>query len=185
MDVEAARARGFEEFVKGYADRAFGFAFRLCGNVEDAHEHVQESFLRVLRHWDSLEPGMPMENWYFRVLRNLTADAHRRSERHQALPLDMTPPGCGTHPLSEVVADGRGSTLDALEREERDRAVRAALDAVPPDQRAVLVLVDMEGRSYDEIAAILDVPVGTVRSRVSRARLAFRAALSKTPEVTP
>lgn len=185
MDVESARALGFEEFVKGYADRAFGFAYRLCGNVEEAHEYVQESFLRALVHWDALEPGTEIDNWYFRVLRNLTADAHRRVERRRELPLDMTPPGCGDRTLSEVVADGRGNTLDALEREERDLAVRAALDVLPVDQRTVLVLVDMEGRSYEDIAAILDVPIGTVRSRVSRARLAFRAALSPAPEVNP
>lgn len=185
MAGEAARARGFEDFVKGYAERAFGFAYRLCGNADDAHESVSESFLRVLRHWDALEPGLPLENWYFRVLRNLAVDEHRRAERRRALSLDLEAPACGAESLADVVADGRGSMLDALERRERDRAVRAALDAVPLDQRRVLVLVDMEGRSYEEIAAALDIPLGTVRSRVSRARLAFRKALAASSEVTP
>lgn len=177
-------ASGFEDFVKVYADRAFGFAFRLCGNVEDAQEHVQESFLRALRHWDELDP-CKLENWYFRVLRNLAADAHRRMEARHEVPLELPPSDGGRQAYADRVADGAGSTLDTLERGERDRAVRAALDALPPDQRAVLVLVDMEGRSYDEIAAALGIPVGTVRSRVSRARLAFRKALDPAHEVTP
>lgn len=178
-------ARGFEDFVKGYSDRAFGFAFRLCGNVEDAQEYVAESFLRALRHWDTLDRGASLESWYFSVLRNLASDAHRRSERRREVPLDMTPSGCGGDTLADLVAEGGQTPLDALEGEERDRAVRAALDAVPLEQRRVLVLVDMEGRSYEEIAQALDIPVGTVRSRVSRARLAFRKALGISAEVNP
>ena len=177
--------RGFEDFVKAYSDRAFGFAYRFCGNVEDAQEFVQESFLRALRHWDSLGREDSLESWYFSVLRNVAADAHRRVERRREVPLDPSPSGCGEHSLADVVAEGGVTALDALEGRERDRAVRDALDALPPEQRRVLVLVDMEGRSYEQIARVLAIPLGTVRSRVSRAREAFRKALSPAFEVNP
>lgn len=178
-------AHGFEDFVKVYADRAFGFAYRLCGNVEDAQEYVQESFLRALSHWHEVRPDGQLEAWYFTILRNLASDEHRKSDRRREVSLDESPSGWGTDTAADRVAEGTGTTLDVMERLERDRAVRAALDAVPLDQRRVLVFVDMEGRSYEEIARRLDIPVGTVRSRVSRARLAFRKALSNVSEVNP
>lgn len=176
---------GFEDFVKGYSDRAFGFAYRLCGNVQEAQEYVQESFLRALSHWHEVRPDGQLEGWYFSILRNLAADGHRKSERRREVSIDESPSGWGTDTAADRVAESGGSLLDALEIRERDRAVRSALDAVPIDQRRVLVLVDMEGRSYDEIARRLDIPVGTVRSRVSRARLAFRKALCDASEVNP
>ena len=185
MATDGPACGDFEDFVKGYADRAFRFAYRLCGNAEDAREYVQESFLKVLRAWDGLEPGGTFESWYFSVLRNVAFDGKRRADRRREVPLDMPLPGADADLVADRVADGAVPMLDALESGERDRLVRAALDALPLDQRRVLVLVDMEGRSYDDIARIVKAPVGTVRSRVSRARSAFRRALSGKSEVEP
>lgn len=173
----------FEDFVTRYADRAFASAYRLSGNADEARELVQEAFLRLLNHWEQVDIA-EVENYYFRVLRNTALERRRNAERRREVPLDDGPtPWDGG--LAEVVADGKGSALDDLERGERDLHVRRALRALPPEQRMTLMLTDMEGRSYEAAAALLEVPVGTVRSRLARARLAFRRALSGLGEVTP
>lgn len=173
----------FEDFVKRYAERAFASAYRLCGSAEDARELVQEGFLRLLRHWDEVDIA-EVENYFFRVLRNAAVDRRRGAERRREVSIDDAPTSWEGG-WAETVADGAGTALDALEKGERDRAVRRALDALPREQRAALVLTDMEGRSYEAVAAILEVPLGTVRSRLARARLAFRRALTGLGEVTP
>ncbi|MDE2293454.1 MAG: sigma-70 family RNA polymerase sigma factor [Elusimicrobia bacterium] len=176
-------APGFEEFVRGYGERAFRFAYRLCGNVEDAKELVQEAFVRVLRGWRGVDPERA-EQWYARVLRNLHADLCRRADRRKTLSLDAPPPG-SEDPYAELLPHHEEALLDGLERRGRDEAVRGALAELSVEHRAVLLLCDVEGRSYADVSESLGVPLGTVRSRVSRARLALRRALCGRLEVNP
>ena len=165
-----------ERFINEYAERGFQFAFRLCGNVEEAKELSQEAFFRLIRRWEQYDSSQPLESWFLTVLRNVYYDSVKRHERCRTVPLDAPvvlgePEGPA---YADVLADGSEALLEKLERREAGREVREALDSLSEEHRAVLTLCDMQGLSYEEIAEVLDCPLGTVRSRVSRARSAFK-----------
>ena len=166
-----------ERFVEDYADRGFQFALHLCGNVEEAKELVQEAFVRAIDKWETYDSTQPLENWFLTILRNLYFDGLRRYERRHGLSLDAPHPDSG-RAFSEVLADrAEEPLLVRLERQEASEAVLAALERLSPEHRAVLTLGDMEGLGYEELASVLDCPLGTVRSRLFRARAAFKKAL--------
>lgn len=170
-----------ERLVRDYGERAFQFAFRLAGNAEDAGEIVQEAFFRVLRHWGRYDPDQPLENWFFAILRRVFLDSMRRGGRRRAVSLDA-PAGDGASTYDEIIEDRSDRVLESLEREESGRKVRGALERLPVDQRAILFLIDVEGLRYEEAARVLDCPIGTVRSRVSRARNGLRSLLLEEAE---
>ncbi len=179
MAGEAIGERRFEEFVRDYGERAFQFAFRLSGSVDEARELVQESFYRVLRHWDSVDQARSLDGIYFKILRNLFADARRGFAARRVVSLDAAPAGHEEDTTyADLLPDQEGAVLESLERRSQSDAVHQAIAALSVDHRAVLVLCDIEGRDYDFISEALGLPLGTVRSRVSRARLAFRRALA-------
>lgn len=174
-------APDFERFVDAYGDRAFRFAYRLTGNVEEAKEIVQESFYRVLRAWDTYDASRPMDAWYFRILKNVFLDARKCYDHRHVIALEAKPVTARESDLSygDVLPDGEEGAFEAMERRESDELVRSTLEDLPYEFRAVLTLCDMEGMSYEEIARVMDVPLGTVRSRVSRARIRFRDGLAR------
>src|SRR6201998_1486564 len=132
------------------------FAISLCGNIDRADDLVQETLLRALAHIDSFEPGTNMPAWLFTILRNLFRSEYRKRRR-------------------EVEdADGRYAETLKSHPEQRGRVefeeFRTALAKLPPDQREALLLVGATGFSYEEAAAICECAVGTIKSRVNRAR---------------
>lgn len=177
----AAPKRMLERFIEEYSERGYQFAYHLCGREDEAKELVQEAFVRVLRQWESCDRSQSQENWFLTILRNLYYDSVKRYERRNAVSWDA-PLGRGedeSGTLAELVADGRDEAmLDRLERQEASAEVRAVLDSLVAEHKAVLVLCDMQALSYEEIAEVLDCPLGTVRSRLYRARAAFRRALA-------
>lgn len=186
MAFEAVPTSLFEEFVRGYGERAFQFAYRICGSADEARELVQAAFTRLWERWGEHDPARSLEAWFFRILRSVAVDAVRRRERRRSVSLDaLVEGGDGEDTYADLVPGREDALLEALERRGRQEAVRRALAAVSVEHRAILVLCDVEGRTYEDIARALTVPLGTVRSRVSRARLAFRRALSGETEVTP
>lgn len=159
----------WEEVVRDHSARVFRLAYRLTGNRQDAEDLTQEVFVRVFRSLSSYTPGT-FEGWLHRITTNLFLDQVRRKQRirFDALPED---------------ADDRmpGNDLGPermWEHNNLDRDVQAALAALPPEFRAAVVLCDIEGLSYEEIAATLDVKLGTVRSRIHRGRAQLRQALA-------
>lgn len=166
-----------ERFVDEYADRAYGFAYGLCGNEPDARELVQEAFVRVFDKADLYDESQSLETWFLTVLKNLFRDSRRRWERKSRVSLD-SPLGESGLTVADALPDTREEALlERLEREENGARVRAALESLGPETRAVLVLVDMEGAGYEEAAAALEVPLGTVRSRLFRGRETLRRHL--------
>jgi RNA polymerase sigma-70 factor (ECF subfamily) len=144
-------------------------AYRLTGNHDEAQDLVQEVLLRVQRGLATYKPGS-LEGWLSRITTNVFLDDVRRKKRRptQALPDD-----------AERVLPGALAADDALAQAVLPDHVQAALLALPEDFRVAVVLCDVVGQSYDEIAEGLEVPIGTVRSRIHRGRLALRAALSE------
>src|SRR5918994_6513610 len=157
-----------EGVVRDPPPRLSRLAYRLSGNPQDAEDLTQETFVRVFRSLADYTPGT-FEGWLHRITTNLFLDLVRRRQRirFDALPDDTERlPGRERSP-EQVYADGAF-----------DPDVQAALDALPPDFRAAVVLCDIEGLSYEEIAATLGIKLGTVRSRIHRGRLLLREALA-------
>lgn len=171
----------FKAFIQEYGERAFQFAYRLGGNAEEAKELVQEAFFRMYRHWDRFDQDRPMSAWYFKILRNLFLDGCRRYERRKGVSLDRTVPGVsedvGTY--ADALPDYTETSLELLARQEKADEVRSVLDGLSYEHRAILSLVDMEGASYLDVERVLEIPLGTVRSRIARARTAFRKSFEQ------
>ncbi|RZS87246.1 RNA polymerase sigma-29 (SigE) subunit [Motilibacter rhizosphaerae] len=159
----------WDEVVRTHSTRVYRLALRLTGDRHDAEDLTQEVFVRVFRSLSSYAPGT-FEGWLHRITVNLFLDGVRKRSRVRLDPLpdDADVRLAGRQPSPEAVLVDSGLDPD----------VEAALAALPPDFRAAVVLCDIEGLSYEEIAATLGVKLGTVRSRISRGRAQLRAALA-------
>lgn len=159
----------WEQVVREHSGRVYRLAYRLTGNVHDAEDLTQEVFVRVFRSLSSYTPGT-FEGWLHRITTNLFLDQVRRKKRirfdaiaddaHERMPGDEPDPS------------------RAYEDTHLDDDVQAALDALSPEFRAAVVLCDIEGLSYEEVAATLGIKLGTVRSRIHRGRSSLRTALA-------
>lgn len=158
----------WDELVREHADRVYRLAYRLSGNQHDAEDLTQETFIRVFRSLSSYKPGT-FEGWLHRITTNLFLDMVRRRGkiRMEALPDDYDRVPADTPDPQQIYAE---ANLDA--------DLQSALDALSPEFRAAVVLCDIEGLSYEEIAATLGVKLGTVRSRIHRGRQAIRDHLA-------
>jgi RNA polymerase sigma-70 factor, ECF subfamily len=170
----------WEEVVRDHSARVYRLAYRLTGNQHDAEDLTQEVFVRVFRSLSSYTPGT-FEGWLHRITTNLFLDMVRRRQRVRFDPLadDAAERLPGRDPAPDAQVHDRGFEAD----------VQAALDSLPPEFRAAVVLCDIEGLSYEEIAATLGIKLGTVRSRIHRGRAQLRAALEhrapRAPGVPP
>ena len=167
-EAEAWAPPTWDEVVTRHSARVYRLAYRLTGNQHDAEDLTQEVFVRVFRSLSSYTPGT-FEGWLHRITTNLFLDTVRRKARirFEALPDDA----------ERLESRDRGPA-QVYDDTHFDADVQAALDALPPDFRAAVVLCDLEGLSYEEIAATLNIKIGTVRSRIHRGRSQLRASLA-------
>lgn len=169
FDAGVGEMPSWSELVQAHADSVYGLAYRLTGNQQDAEDLTQETFMRVFRSLKSYRPGT-FEGWLHRITTNLFLDMvrHRQVIRMEALPenYDRVP---GTLKTPEQAVD------DAM----LDPDLEIALAELQPDYRAVVVLCDVVGLTYEEIASTLGIKMGTVRSRIHRARSSLRATLER------
>ncbi len=159
----------WDDVVRTHSARVYRLAYRLTGDRYDAEDLTQDVFLRVFRSLGDYVPGT-FEGWLHRITTNLFLDRVRRRARirFEGLPEDA----------AERLAGREPSPAQAYDERHLDDDVQAALDALPPDFRAAVVLCDLEGLSYEEIADTLGVKIGTVRSRIHRGRSQLREALA-------
>jgi RNA polymerase sigma-70 factor (ECF subfamily) len=175
--AEEARDRvRFEEEVLELADQVYRVARRLVSTREEAEDLVQETYVRAFRSWRSYTPGTNLRAWLFRILTNLNIDRGRREQRTP----DIQPIEEGDYYLyNKLEENGIADDEErAVERLSQDSIVHA-LSAVPHNFRDVLVLVDLGDFSYQDAAQILDVPIGTVMSRLHRGRRILKRALAE------
>jgi RNA polymerase sigma-70 factor, ECF subfamily len=170
----SGQTEAYGVLIRRYQDRLYPTVLRLTGCAEDAQDLLQETFLRAYQKLGHFQGESSFYTWVYRIAVNL-ALSNRRRRRPDCRA------GCGN--------DGHGNLVDSatdfretdpslpLERIERERTVQAALDALAADHRAVVVLKEFDGLRYEEIAAVLGIPVGTVRSRLHRARCELRDRL--------
>ncbi len=162
-------APSWEQVVAEHSGRVYRLAYRLTGDAHDAEDLTQEVFVRVFRSLDRYTPGT-FEGWLHRITTNLFLDQARRKAR---IRFDAFADG------AETAIPSRAATPDITVLDRGfDDDVEEALLALPPDFRAAVVLCDIEGLTYEEIAEVLDLKLGTVRSRIHRGRSMLRKALA-------
>ena len=159
----------WDQVVEDHSDRVFRLAYRLTGNRHDAEDLTQEVFVRVFRSLDSYTPGT-FEGWLHRITTNLFLDGARRKQRIRFDTLS-------DERAARLTSPAPAAELAVSERT-FDDDIETALATLPPDFRAAVVLCDVEGLSYEEIAEIMDAKLGTVRSRIHRGRSMLRKALA-------
>lgn len=159
----------WEEVVRDHGARVYRLAYRLTGNPHDAEDLTQEVFLRVFRSLHKFQPGT-FEGWLHRITTNLFLDTARRRQKIRFAALVDT--------SAERLPSQWPTPSEQVNDADLDHDVAAALAALPPEFRAAVVLCDIEGLTYEEISAVLDVKIGTVRSRIHRGRSQLRAALA-------
>lgn len=159
----------WEQVVNDHSAKVFRLAFRLTGNRHDAEDLTQEVFVRVFRSLAKFKPGT-LDGWLHRITTNLFLDQARRKQRirFDGLADDAESRLPGRDPGPERSFEFNNLDLD----------IQAALEDLPPDFRAAVVLCDIEGLSYEEVAAALNVKLGTVRSRIHRGRTMLRDKLA-------
>ena len=158
----------WEDIVRLHSARVYRLAYRLTGNPHDAEDLTQEVFVRVFRSLSSYTPGT-FEGWLHRITTNLFLDSARRKQRIHFEGL--------ADEIAHRLPGSEPTPAQAFDDTHLDDDVQAALKALPPEYRAAVVLCDIEGFSYEEIAVTLGVKLGTVRSRIHRGRAQLRSAL--------
>jgi RNA polymerase sigma-70 factor, ECF subfamily len=161
----------FGQLVLKYQDRLYNTVFHVVGHAEDARDIVQEAFVQAFLKLESFQQHSAFYTWLYRIAFN-TAISQRRRRRPTAS-LDCSKEACQMEPQ-----DDADSPIEVLEQKERCLQVREAIGQLDEEYRAVLVLREIDGCCYETIAEVLDLPVGTVRSRLHRARLQLRERLA-------
>jgi RNA polymerase sigma-70 factor (ECF subfamily) len=165
-------------YLSGKSPEAWQFAYSLCRDVEEADELLQEACYRVLRESRRYDPSRPVKSWLFTILRNAFTDSRRSRRWRDSRSLDHHG-GEGETFLHEIIA-GKDECLSArLERQDRAARVRAVLARLQPRHRDVLTLCDAKGMSYKAAAKALRLNMGTLRSRLHRARAKFRSSAGR------
>ena len=166
------RREGYEKEALVHLDVLYRVALRLTGNAADAEDLVQETMLRAFRSWDRYTPGTNAKGWLLTILRHLFINEYRRKSRHpETVDVDTIEPFALFQEVQEE--DPQGAFFDKIVDDEVLRAV----DQLPEAFREAVTLSDVEGLSYEEVAKVLDVPVGTVKSRLYRGRRLLQAKL--------
>ena len=166
----AGRPAAFGQLVEKYQDRLYNTIVHVAGSTEDALDVVQDAFVQAFLKLDTFRHSSAFYTWLYRIAFNMTASHRRR--RKPALSVEHARESSGLEPI-----DPEPGPENRVELDERCRQVRQAIAGLGEEHRAVLVLREIDGCCYETIAEILDVPIGTVRSRLHRARLQLREEL--------
>jgi len=165
----AGDLRAFEELVRHHQRRAHAVAYGIVRNPEDAREVAQDAFLRVHRHLKDFEGGASFSTWLYRIVYNLSIDLLRRRSPGRAIELEDHTDLDGA-PDEWLPSRGETNPFAALDRTRLVEAMQRCLDELPPHHRTAILLREVEGMSYEEIAEAMEVPKGTVMSRLFHAR---------------
>ncbi|GIV05757.1 MAG: hypothetical protein KatS3mg016_1332 [Fimbriimonadales bacterium] len=178
--MEDRLQREFDELVYRHYQQAYNTAYRLTGNAADAEDLVQEAFVRAYRFFDRYDRSMPFMNWFSRILTNLYIDEYRRRGRLRTVSIDETfSAEDGEEGTTLDLPDTQPNPLELALNNEYLEAIHEGLQHLSPEFRAAVVLADMEGYSYEEIAEAMQTSIGTVRSRIHRGRKQLRDYIKK------
>ena len=177
--AKEGREPAFRELVRRYERPVFSLIFRMVRDRETAEDLAQDTFIKVLNNIDRYRPEFKLSNWLFKIANNVTID-HLRRRQLATVSLDGSPHAATAAEAQATSLDveSRGqSALEAIESRELGSAIEQAIGKLRPEYRSCILLRHVEGRSYEEIAATLDLPLGTVKTYIHRARHELREAL--------
>jgi RNA polymerase sigma-70 factor, ECF subfamily len=171
----------FDDLIHRYERKVYNFAYRLCGNYDEANDVASETFVRVYNALQNFRGDSSFITWLFRIVTNVYLDEKKRQRArpHQSLEeiieLEETT-------VRRQIEDPEPTPDERVQLRERADMLQNAIDALPDYQRMMIVMFHTENKSYEEIAEILDLPIGTVKSRLNRARLSLREKLEPVRE---
>ena len=177
--AQQGREPAFRELVRRYERPVFSLIYRMVRDRELAEDLAQDTFVKVLNHIDRYRPEFKLSSWLFKIANNVTID-HLRRRQLDTVSLDGSPHAATASDIEATTFDARDrneSALDELESREIGTAIEAAIARLRPEYRSCILLRHVEGRSYEEIAATLDLPLGTVKTYIHRARHELRHTL--------
>lgn len=176
MRRDASKAALLADHLGRCGDAAYNAAYRLTGNDSDARDLVQQAAVKALSHFDQFDRARSFEPWFFTILHHVFLDTVKRYDRRHVVSLDAETLLEGAS-WTDILPSREPGPLEELDQKELEETMQRSLNRLPADYRAAVVLSDIEGFAYDEIAAITDSPVGTVRSRIHRGRAMLRKML--------
>ncbi len=168
--------QAFDDLVRKHEKRAYQYAFRLTSNPEEAGDVVADAFVRVYSAINNFKGQSAFTTWLYRILTNCFLDMRKKEKSRPTTSFEtafITDEG----DMERQVEDSSPSPHEQAERVERERAVEHAVSQMPEYQRAMITMYHVENLSYEDIAEALDLPIGTVKSRLNRARLSLRELL--------
>jgi len=177
--AQQGREAAFRELVRRYERPVFSLVFRMVRDRETSEELAQETFIKVLNHIDRYQPQFKFSSWLFKIANNIAID-HLRKRHIETISMDGSPHAASAAEIEATsfdVAIRQESALEEMEARELGSAIERAIAELRPEYRSCIVLRHVEGRSYEEIAATLDLPLGTVKTYIHRARLELRESL--------
>ncbi len=172
----------FNTLIRKHETRAYQYAFRLTRNPEEAADVVADAFVRIYNALHNFKGQSAFTTWMYRILTNCYLDVKKKEKNKVTTSLEavmLTPDG----EMERQIEDDAPSPYEDTERSERERSIENAVSLLPEYQRAMIVMYHAESMTYEEIAAALDLPVGTVKSRLNRARVSLRELLVKDEEL--
>jgi RNA polymerase sigma-70 factor (ECF subfamily) len=183
-DAQRGDLEAFNRLVLAYQDLVYTQAYRMMGEAEAAEDAAQDAFIAAFRKLDTYRGGS-FKAWLLRIVTNLCYDELRRRKRRPTTPLEPVDNDDEEIESPRWLSDPNGTPEDETERIELARALQRCLDQLPPEFRAVVSLVDIQGMDYVEAAESIAKPLGTVKSRLARARMRMRDCLQGSWELLP
>ncbi|MGQ0764358.1 MAG: RNA polymerase sigma factor [Gemmatimonadota bacterium] len=182
--AQQGREFAYRELIRRYERPVYSLIFRMVRDREVAEDLAQDSFIKVLNHIDRYRPEFKLSSWLFKIANNVAID-HLRKRTLDTISMDGSPHAATAAEIEATtfeLAARQESALDEMEARELGGAIEKAIEALRPEYRSCIMLRHVEGRSYEEIAALLDLPLGTVKTYIHRARHQLREALEEVKE---
>jgi RNA polymerase sigma-70 factor (ECF subfamily) len=182
--AKQGREAAFSELVRRYERPVFSLIYRMVRDRETAEDLAQEAFIKVLNNIDRYRPEFKLSSWLFKIANNVAID-YLRKRQIDTISMDGSPHAASASEIessSFEIAAKQETALDEIEARELGSAIERAIAGLRPEYRSCIMLRHVEGRSYEEIASILDLPLGTVKTYIHRARHELRDALGDAKE---
>lgn len=173
--AKAGDERAFEALVTAYEKKVYATAYRFLGNEADAMDASQEVFLRVFRFLDKFNEASSFSTWLYRITINVCKDSHKKRAARGELSLEVPDDENGSY--SAEISDSRYDPVEVFEQAELSRNIREGIESLPENYKEMIVMRDLCDMSYEQIAADTGLEIGTVKSRISRARERLRKYL--------
>lgn len=184
LSAQKGELDAFNRLILAYQDMAFNVAYRMLADEDLAEDAVQNAFISAYNNLGSFRGGS-FKAWVMRMVTNGCYDELRRQKRRPTTPLEPINEEEEEHDSAAWMASGEPSAETKMEQAELEHALQHCLEQLPPEFRAVVVLVDVQGLDYSEVSQSVKTPLGTIKSRLARARLKIRECLQGFQELLP